>query len=262
MHYLSCLSVLPDRQHPFPYDIPAVRYAKEISFTSPITFFIGDNGTGKSTLLETIAYQLKLPLMGGNGYSGSSFTAAKKLGPFTKLQWSIKLTNGFFFRAEDFGNYSNSASNASAGHYLNSMIGEVPDQVIDQMINSSNSSLNSMRKNYGQDLQSFSHGEAYLHIMQQKINDRGIYLLDEPEAALSPSRQLALIYFIQQHLQAFRSQFIIATHAPILMAYPNACIYEINEHGMNKTNLEDTEHYSITKSFLNNPEAYLRNLDF
>ena len=117
-----------------------------------------------------------------------------------------------------------------------------------------------MRKNYGQELQSFSHGEAYMKIIQEKIKHRGIYILDEPEAALSPAKQLTLLHFIKEHLKTNMSQFIIATHSPILMSYPEAFIYEINQESMQKTNLEDTEHYSITKSFLNNPDVYLRHL--
>ena len=141
---------------------------------------------------------------------------------------------------------------------MSDLVGEVPDHIIKEMKDSANFQLHHMRKNYGQDLQSFSHGEAYLKIMQEKIEKRGIFILDEPEAALSPSKQLALIYYIQQHLSTNTSQFIIATHSPMLMAYPEASIYEITDSSMQQVNLEDTEHYSITKSFLNNPDAYLR----
>jgi predicted ATPase len=118
-----------------------------------------------------------------------------------------------------------------------------------------------MNKEYGQDLQGFSHGEAYFKIMNDKINKGGIYLLDEPEAALSPSKQLSLLYFIKEHLKSNISQFIIATHSPMLIAYPGATIYQISDDGMKKVSFEDTEHYSITRSFLNNPEAYLRHLN-
>ena len=100
-----------------------------------------------------------------------------------------------------------------------------------------------------------------MHIMNEMVNQRGIYLLDEPEASLSPAKQLAFIYFLQNHLQNFNSQFIIATHSPMLMAYPDATIYEIANNEMKKTPLEDTDHYSITKSFLNNPKSYLRYFD-
>ena len=126
------------------------------------------------------------------------------------------------------------------------------------MKDNANYQLHQVRKNYGQELDSFSHGEAYMHIMQEMVNQRGIYLLDEPEASLSPSKQLAFMYFIQNHLAQFNSQFIIATHSPMLMAFPDASIYEITENDMKKVLLAQTDHYSITKSFLDNPNAFLR----
>lgn len=260
MPYLSSLDVETNKTNPFPYNIPAVRFAKNIQFTSPVTFIIGDNGTGKSTLLESLAFRLQLPHMDGSHYGKSGFEAAKSLVPFLNLKWSIERSVGFFFRAEDFGDYVNSIERQDAHLHaqLDSLEGEVPDSIIQEMKESANHQMHHMRKNYGQELQSFSHGEAYLQIMQEKINQRGIYLLDEPEAALSPSKQLSLIYFIHEHLQTHMSQFIVVTHSPMLIAYPGATIYEITENGMEAVNFEDTEHYSVTKSFLNDPEAYLR----
>ena len=167
---------------------------------------------------------------------------------------------GFFFRAEDFGDYMNSVQRRDDRLHgqLSDLVGEVPDHIIQEMKDSANTQLMHMRRDYGQELQAFSHGEAFLHILQQKISRRGIFLLDEPEAALSPNKQLALIAYIKQHLAAHNSQFIIATHAPILMAYPGAKIYEITEDGMNEVALEETEHFSVTRNFLNDPEGFLR----
>jgi len=263
MSYISSFSLHPTKKSPFPFNIPVVHFAKNIEFSSPVTFFIGDNGSGKSTLLETLAYRLQLPYLDGSTYSGRGFQAAKKLLPHLKIEWALERSVGFFFRAEDFGDFMNSVdrSDERLHKHLESLVGEVPDQIIKEMKDSANSQLHHVRQNYGQELQSFSHGEAYLHIMQEKIQKRGIFLLDEPEAALSPSRQLALLYFIRQHLKNNNSQFIIATHSPLLMAFPGSTIYEITEEGMDKTELEYTEHFSVTKSFLNNPEAYLRRLE-
>ncbi len=259
MPYISSFSINTEKTNPFPYDIASIKYAKNIKMDNSVNFFIGDNGTGKSTLLETIGFRLQLPHIDGSEYSKSSFDAARKLIQYLDITWQIERSVGFFFRAEDFGDYLNSVDrrHAQLNSSLKSLQGEVPQNIIDEMIESANYQVHHMRKNYGQELQFFSHGEAYLKIMQEKINSRGIYLLDEPEAALSPSKQLMLIYFIKEHLEKFNSQFIIATHSPMLMAYPGANIYEISESGMEQTALEDTEHYSITKSFLNNPEAYL-----
>nr|WP_299015549.1 AAA family ATPase [uncultured Polaribacter sp.] len=239
-----------------------MKYVKNLDFSKRVSFLVGENGSGKSTLLEAIACRLQLPHMDGRSYAKNSFDAAKKLLPFLELTWQIERSVGFFFRAEDFGDYLNSIHRV--GTTIENQMGDlgpdVPTHIINQMKESANYQLKQMRSNYGQELNAFSHGEAYLHIMNEMINTRGIYLLDEPEAALSPAKQLTLIAFIKNHLKAHNSQFIIATHSPILLAFPEASIFEITENTMEKKNLEETEHFNITKSFLNNPEAYLRHL--
>ena len=197
--------------------------------------------------------------MDGKGYDKKCFDAAKKLLQYLELEWDIERSVGFFFRAEDFGDYLNSIHRSDIK--LDNQMGlndDVPEHIIQQMKDCANYQLHQVRRDYGQELDSFSHGEAYMHIMHQMVNQRGIYLLDEPEASLSPAKQLAFIYFIQNHLQHFNSQFIIATHSPMLMAYTNATIYEITNEEMKKTALEDTDHYSITKMFLNNPKSFLQ----
>lgn len=263
MSYISNLTIACPREQPFPYDVSAIKYAKGLDLSNPITFIIGDNGTGKSTLLETLALRLQLPNMDGSSYSKRGFEAARKLIEYLSIEWMIDRPRGFFLRAEDFGNLLNSIQNEDnrLSTFFEDMKGEVPDQVLKAMRDNSNHQIYQMVKNYGQDLQGFSHGEAYFKIMNDKINQRGIYLLDEPEAALSPSKQLSLIYFIKEHLKNNLSQFIIATHSPMLMAYPGATIYQVSDFGMKKVNFKDTEHYSITRSFLNNPDAYLRHLE-
>lgn len=261
MPYLSTININTVREHPFPYDVPAIKYAKNLDFSNHVTLLVGENGTGKSTLLEAIACRLQLPHLDGNSYFKNSFDAAKTLLPYLELQWKIERSVGFFFRAEDFGDYLNSVHRTGATIENQMGLGDdVPKHIIEQMKQSANSQLRSVRKKFGQDLNGFSHGEAYLHIMNEMIRTRGIYILDEPEAALSPSKQLTLISFINQHLQTHNSQFIIATHSPILLAFPNATIYEITQNSMNKSTLKDTEHFAITKSFLNNPESFLRHL--
>lgn len=263
MSYIESFSIIPDRKHPWPYDIPAVRYAEHISLDPNITFIIGENGSGKSTLLETLGYRLQLPCIDGLMGGKSGFEAAKKLQPFLEINYKIERSAGFFFRAEDFTDYIGSVdrANQQLDKDFSDLREQVSDSVIEQMKYNNNFALNDMRKIYGQNLETFSHGEAYLKIMEDRVYRGAIYLLDEPEAALSPSRQLSLIHFIAAHLQKHMSQFVIATHSPMLMAYPGAKILEITDDGISETPLEETAHYSITKSFLNNPEAYLRHLD-
>jgi predicted ATPase len=263
MPYISRFNLNPPRSHPFPYDIPAVRFAKDIDMGASVTCFVGENGSGKSTLLEVLAYRLQLPHMDGTGYGGRGFVAARKLLPYLELEFASQRTVGFFFRAEDFGDLLNSVDRQDQRLHaqLEELHGDVPDHIIEAMKDSANFQLHHVRRDYGQELQGFSHGEAYLHILQQQVRGPGIYLLDEPEAALSPARQLALLHFMRQHLREHRSQFIIATHAPIIMAFPGAFLYEIATDGMERKALEELDHYTFTKAFLNSPERFLRHLD-
>jgi Predicted ATPase len=263
MPYIKSININTAQTNPYPYDVPSIKFAKNIDLSHSINFVIGDNGTGKSTLLESIAFRLQLPHMDGSDYSKKSFAAAVTLAPYLDIKFKIERTIGFFFRAEDFGDYLNSVNRADQKlhHQLKSLEGEVPDHIIEEMKENANSQIHHMRENYGQELDAFSHGEAYLKIMQDKIKSRGIYLLDEPEAALSPSKQLSLIYFIKEHLAQHNSQFIIATHSPMLMSIPGSVLYEVTDESMEQTPLENIEHYTITKNFLNNPEIFLRHLE-
>lgn len=262
MPYLARFSLKTPRSHPFPFDIPAVRFAKDIDLGAPVSCFVGDNGMGKSTLLEVLAFRLQLPHMDGTGYHGRGFVAARKLLPYLEVEFAVHRSVGFFFRAEDFGDLLNSVDRQDQRLHaqLEDLQGEVPDHIIEDMKDSANHQLHWVRKEYGHELQGFSHGEAYLHILQQQVRGPGIYLLDEPEAALSPARQLALLHFMKEHLRTHRSQFIIATHAPIIMAFPKALLYEITPDGMEQKPLEGLEHYTLTKAFLDAPERFLRHL--
>ncbi|MBX2874874.1 MAG: AAA family ATPase [Saprospiraceae bacterium] len=262
MPYIRSISIDTEKSNPFPFNVPGVKFAKNISLDNSINFIVGDNGTGKSTLIEAIAFRLQLPHMDGSAYPKRSFQGAISLSPFLQIDYKIERPVGFFFRAEDFGDYMNSVHrrDISIHEQLKSLEGEVPDQVIGEMVDNANYQIHHMRKNYGEELSSFSHGEAYLKIIQEKISKRGIYILDEPEAALSPTKQLSLIYQIKEHLKTNMSQFIIATHSPILMAIPSSNLYEITEDEMVQKSYVDTEHYMVTKGFLNNPDLYLNYL--
>lgn len=260
MPYLQTFSINTTKKAPFPFNIPAVQFAKNISLGNAVTILAGDNGSGKSTLLEALAMYIKLPLIGGQIRLKDGFEAAGLLQPYVELNWKKQTGKGFFFRAEDFSDFINAVENErnKIAADLSDLQGVVDDSIIRQMSDTANYVLHKMRKDYGDNMQAFSHGEAYLQILQTRITGKGIYLLDEPEAALSPLKQLALMAFILQVLKEDNSQFIIATHSPILMGIPGACIYEIRETGLQKTDYKDTDHYRITKTFLDNPDFYLR----
>lgn len=263
MPFIESFNINTTKQNPFPFNIPAIQYAKDIALGN-ITIFVGDNGSGKSSLLEAVAYKINLPLIGGfiEANNRTGFDAAKILQSYLQINWKRNTSKGFFFRAEDFSDFINAVErekNKIAGD-LSELKGVVDDSIIERMSENMNYSLREMRKNYGDNMQAFSHGEAYLKILQTRIGDKGIFLLDEPEAALSPLKQLSLISLIVEIVKNKNAQFIIATHSPILMGIPDALLYEIQEEGMIKVEYKETDHYRITKTFLDNPEYYLRHL--
>ena len=262
MPFLKSFSINSDKQNPFPFNIPAVKFARQIDLNERITIFAGDNGSGKSTLLETIAFYLNIPLIGGHITSLVGFEAARLLKPYLEIEWRRQTSKGFFFRAEDFSDFVNAVERGrdKINESLRELRGEVDDAVIERMNQSMNYSLYNVRKEYGEDMQAFSHGEAYLKILQTRVRDKGIFILDEPEAALSPASQLVLIAFVLEVLKGRNAQFIIATHSPILMGIPFATLYEIQEDGMKPVDFKETDHYKITKAFLDDPQNCLRHL--
>jgi predicted ATPase len=216
-----------------PYRVPAVRDLSSLDFHSDVTFFIGENGAGKSTLLEAIALALGFSIDGGSR-NVSNLNTAQEASP---LFQSLRLSKSFktprdryFFRAESFHNVATR---------------------MDQYYGRGASS--------GDSLHARSHGEAFMSVLLNTFRGHGLYLLDEPEAALSPNRQLAALRVIDQLVQQ-DSQFIIATHSPILLAYPNAKIMLFDGTGITEVTYEDTEHYAITRDFLNHYPQRLKQL--
>ena len=205
-----------------------------------VTFIIGENGSGKSTLLEAIATAWGFNPEGGTkNFRFQTRRSHSTLHEYLLLLKGIRRAkDGFFLRAESFFNVATEIENMD----------DIPSPA-PPVINS-----------YGrQSLHEQSHGESFFALMMNRFGSNGLYILDEPEAALSPSRQLAMIARLHQLVQA-RSQFVIATHSPMLMAYPDAQIYHIAANGLQRIAYEQTEHYSVTKSFLLDPERYIKQL--
>lgn len=263
MAFIKSFSIQADRENRFPFNIPAVRFAREIALGDQVTIFVGDNGCGKSTLLESLAYSIDIPLIGGRiGGASPSFAAAQAIKPYLQIDWQRETKKGFFFRAEDFSHFIDNVDREreKIAMELLDLKGKVDDSVIQQMRENMNYAGGAMRRNYGVDVNTLSHGEAFLTILQTRVQDKGIFILDEPEAALSPLKQLSLLAFILEVLKGGKAQFIIATHSPILMGVPDAVLYEIREEGMERVSYTETDHYRITKRFLVDPESYLRHL--
>lgn len=220
----------------YPFDLPVMKELDKLDFHNNVTFIVGENGTGKSTLLEAIAVAYGFNPEGGTkNFNFSTKDSHSSLHEYINLVKGIrKPVNGFFLRAETTYN-------------LASNIDELDKDGLGRRIIDSYG---------GVSLHEQSHGESFFSIFLNKFGERGIYILDEPEAALSPSRQMAMLTRIKE-LVDLNCQFIIATHSPILMAYPNAVIYEIKDDRINQVEYEETEHYQITHSFLNNKEKFL-----
>ena len=224
----------------YPFSIPVIRELEHIEFSKNVTIFVGENGSGKSTLLEAIAVGLGFNAEGGTkNFNFGTRNTHSELNKFLRLSRSYKkYKDGFFLRAESFYNVATNIDELDESFSFGPPI----------------------KDSYGGvSLHHQSHGESFLSLMVERFGGDGLYILDEPEAALSPTRQLAVLSRMSQLIKQ-QSQFIIATHSPILMAYPGALIYQIDKSGIYPIKYEETEHYEITKAFLNNPEPMLREL--
>jgi predicted ATPase len=229
----------PLRRRPrdYHYQIPAIDRLDRLSFQTPVTFFVGENGSGKSTLLEGIAGAFGLNLEGGSKHVRftTHATHSRLFEELTLARTRPAPTDSFFLRAESFYNLA---------------------------------SVTEEKRNYaaydldaggGRSLHDQSHGESFLALVLHRLKGNGFYLFDEPEAALSPSRQLSLMAAMHR-LVATGSQFIVATHSPILLGYPGATIYLFGEHAPQAIAYGATEHYQVTKAFLEHPQRMLREL--
>ena len=240
--FLRSVIVLRDRiEDPaaYPFSIPAVQALDGLAL-SAVTYLIGENGAGKSTILEALAVASGFNAEGGT--MNFNFATRRSESPLHKC---IRLDRapqrprtGFFLRAESFFNLATEIERLDAEPSFG-------PPVIDSY--------------GGRSLHEQSHGESFLALMKHRFGPNGLYILDEPEAALSPSRQLALLVRMRALLEC-GSQFIIATHAPIVLAYPGATIYQLDEQGIGSVDYDRTEHVQLTRDFLNGRPRFLARL--
>lgn len=225
-------------QKSYPFELPLFKDGLCLNLKQPITFIVGDNGAGKSTLLESLAYVVGFNTLGGNKNHIYNVGQADNLAlaESMHLVWSIKQTEGFFFRAETFFDFAKN---------------------IDNLGNFTDKSL--YRAYGGKSLQMQSHGESFMSFFQNKVK-RGLFILDEPEAALSPEKQLSLISILHELSKNGDCQFIIATHSPLLITTPNATIYEINDGKLVEKPYYQTKQFMLYKDFCNAPEHYIHYL--
>jgi predicted ATPase len=242
-HYVLALKLRREKVSSFeeyPFCLPVVRHLDTLELHPAVTFLVGENGSGKSTLMEALAVAWGFNAEGGtkNFRFGTRASHSSLHESLRLIKSARRARDGFFLRAESLFNLATEIENLDAAPSFG-------PPIIDS---------------YGhQSLHEQSHGESFLAVMLHRFGGQGFYVLDEPEAALSPTRQLAMLSRIHQ-LVGDRSQFVIATHSPILMAYPNAWIYQIGTKGIERVSLEETEHYVVAKRFLNDPHRQLERL--
>lgn len=241
--YLLHLELLRERisdPNRFPYTVPAIRHLEKLVFHPKVTFLIGENGTGKSTLLEAIAVAYGLnPEGGGRNFNFTTRSSHSKLDEAIRLAKTPNSSESdFFLRAESFYNVATEVDRLDKLHVRG----------IPLLIQYGGASLHHQ-----------SHGESFFALFQNRFRQNGFYLVDEPEAALSPKRQMQFLAILHHHVRN-GCQFVIATHSPIIMAYPEACIYQLDPGGIRETAYKDTEHFLITRGFLSNPERMLSEL--
>ena len=249
----------------FPFNLEIIKSLREIQFTASVTFLVGENGSGKSTFLETLACAVESITVGTESVkTDKTLAPLRKLARYFRLAWTKRTRKGFFLRAEDFFGYAKSMRQTR--EELEEEISNVDRDykgrskyAADLARSTYQGQLAAIQHRYRKDLDNYSHGESFLTLFQARFVPGGLYLLDEPEAALSPMRQLTFLSAIKQMVQE-DAQFIIATHSPIILAFPDAQILHFHEGRMKEVKYKDLEHVQLTKDFLNNPESFLRHL--
>ncbi len=231
--YLLHLELVRDRvpdASRFPDTLPAVRGLTKLPFHPKVTFLVGENGSGKSTLLEAVAVACDLnPEGGSRNFNFATRASHSTLDECVRLAKAPGRLPGdsYFLRAESFYNVASEIERLGVG------------------------------QSYGEkSLHEQSHGESFFALFQNRFGDNGLYLMDEPEAALSPRRQLQFLALLHDYVKR-GSQFVIATHSPIIMAYPDALIHLLDGDGIREVAYADTDHYQITRGFLSNPKRSL-----
>jgi len=249
----------------FPFNVPVIRSLNGMEFDSPLTFFVGENGSGKSTLMEAIACAIGSITVGSESVkTDPSLTEIRKLAHSLRLRWTKKTNKGFFLRAEDFFGYAKQIAKTrqELEHDLENVEKDFAGSskyAKDLARLPHANEINALQRRYGDGLDTHSHGEGFLALFQSRFVPGGLYLLDEPEAPLSPVRQLAFLSALKQMLNK-DSQFIIATHSPIILSFPDAKILSFDNGEIRELAYDDLEHVTLTKAFLNDPDAYLRHL--
>jgi predicted ATPase len=243
----------------FPFTVPAVRTLDTLDLDAPVTFFVGENGSGKSTLLEALAVAAALPSIGSDeAVDDASLGGPRALADALRLAWTKRMRRGFFLRAEDFFGFlrRQARNTARVMREERERQQRAPGDRLDWSVDAGAEEPGERR--ILSTLDARSHGESFLELFAARLGD-GLYLLDEPEAPLSPQRQLTLLAMLGDAVQT-GAQFIVATHSPILLAFPGARIYDFDATPIQATRYDALPHVTLTRDFLAAPERFLRHL--
>lgn len=244
----------------FPFTVPSIATLPMLDVNVPVTLFVGENGSGKSTLLEGIAAAAELPALGVSEVaSDDTLSQQRRLGDALRLAWRPRSRQGFFLRAEDFFGHLRMQARTDArilrekaeffGQRVDHEAAAAGGVHVDEW-----NAANHLRR-----YDSRSHGESFIDVFSTRVRPRGLYLLDEPEAPLSPKKQLELLRLIVWATEE-EAQFVIATHSPILLACPGARIFSFDSPPIREVHYDDLEHVNVMRDFLNDPESHLRDL--
>lgn len=249
----------PESDEPrFPFTVPAIAALTTLDLSAPVTLLVGENGSGKSTLLESLAIAAELTAVGSYDLArDGTLEAQRALAAELRLAWSRRSRKGFFLRAEDFFGYlkQRAIDDARLAREAGERGGSDNSVPLEGLLGADLLAADAHIAAHD----ARSHGESFLDLFVARVRPGGLYLLDEPEAPLSPQRQLALLGLV---LDAARggAQFVIATHSPILLACPGARILSFDTAPIGEVAFEELEHVRLTRDFLNDPERYLRAL--
>lgn len=249
----------------FPFSLPIIRRLPTVTMSPTVTFLVGENGSGKSTLLEGLAAAAKLPTVGSESVErDGTLEAQRALGKALSLVWNRRVRRGFFLRAEDFFGFTKALAKLRAELLADLSAIDVEfagrsDYAKGLAKGPTAGSIAEMERRYGVNLDENSHGQSFLKLFQSRFVPGGLYLLDEPEAPLSPQSQLALMAMMGDMIRQ-DAQFIIATHSPILLGFPGAAIYSCDQVPLARVEFEELEHVVITRDFLNGRERFLKYL--
>jgi predicted ATPase len=249
----------------YPFNVPVIRSMQNLEFATPVTFLVGENGSGKSALLESLACAVGAITAGSESVkTDKTMEPARSLARCFRLSWAKRTHRGVFLRAEDFFGYVKSlaATRAEMEQDLANLDEEYKDRSAEALGWARlpyQTELGDMKRHYGRGLEAYSHGESFIEFAQSRLVPNGLYLLDEPEAALSPKKQLTFLSLMKRAVDN-GGQFIVATHSPILMAYPGATLLSFEGDKIVPVAYDDLEHVWLTRSFLNKPQQWLDKL--